>query len=320
MSFKNYLTRDFVVTTLNNLPALQTPVIDGVYRRSINHASPYICLSQLSTPINNIPLAERGSQSHSLGNAENLEMFEPKPVRPSLFISAREMLDFHAMTGVDKETFLSGKIDLLRQACRRTAEAMAALALNGEYQYPVETLGGVELTPIKMGQIHIVSTEKWTSSSKIGKIIEDLENMSSIVRSQGFGSEIAFLVAPDVRQFLYEMISKLPNASGLVHFDTSSQDLIFGGHRIKSLSTTYYDYTSNSVKTALEPGSIIAIDLGADHKMIYCATEDLQNQFGALPFVVSQYESPEINGLKLFGQSKPFPAPVIQAMCKSSVL
>ena len=320
MSFKTFLTREFLVNTLNNLPALHTPVIDNIYKHSVNHPFPYVSLNQLSTPANNIPLSERGTQAYSMNGAEHLDMFEPKPVRPSLFVSAREMVDFHAMSGIDKSSFLAGKIDLLRQACRRTSEAMAALALNGSYEYPMESMSGVSLVPINLGSLTEVKLTKWTDAASLGKIIQDLEQMADVIRTQGFGNEIAFLVAPNVRQFLYEALTKVANGTNLANFDPATQDLIFGGHRIKSLSTTYFDYTDNTTKSALAAGNIIAIDLSADHKMIYCATEDIQNQFGALPFVVSQFESPDLNGIKLFGQSKPFPAPVIQAMCKAKVL
>jgi hypothetical protein len=319
MSFKAYLTRDFLVNTLNQMQPLYSPVIDGIYNgRTVNHPFPYVSVSSLEGGINNIPLTERGTNAYSLGNNEVLDMFEPKPVRPSLFISAREMLDFYTMTGSDKMVYLSSKVDLLRQSCRRTAEAMAALALNGSYHYPVSSADGVSLTPIELGMMETVQLTPWTSSTSMGQILKDLETLAGVVNGRGFGGNIAFIVAPNVRQFIYELLTSTPNATNLATFDTATQDLIFGGYRIKTLSTTYYDYTTSSYQSAIDAGSIIAIDLAAEHKMIYCATEDIQNNFGALPFVVSQYENPDMNGIKLFGQSKPFPAPVIHAMCRAN--
>jgi hypothetical protein len=324
LDLRKFFTREAIVSSLASLPELQSPVMDLMYPPSarIAHPFPVIGYQDLGLPQGNIPVVRRGAASYALRPAAGgIDIIEPQPVNPSIFIDAAMMNNLAMLQPAGQQQLVNNKIDVLRRACRMTAEALAAQSVTGKIEYPMSTEGpGFLDYTVDWGTPDTVTiADKWDGQNiTIAKIIAGIGLIMGKMKKNGYGSQIEFWVGLDVFAALIEEIGGLNN-SALAIFGPDSITLA-GGLKFRLMPASYTDLATGSAVSTIPAKYVVAIDLAAGHKLFYAALDDLDANLQALPFFAKPIKTDDPSGYKIIGASKPLPVPNVRAIVKASVL
>lgn len=317
-----FFTKAAIAVTLGRLPELKSPVLDLIYPRRVNHPLPVLGAKELSKVTGNIPLVKRGTQSYALDTGGGtLRVIEPQSVNPSDFMSGKDINDFRMLDGQGKQQMIDNVIDSMRRTCRATAEAMAAQSITGKISYWLRGEGGATLPyTVDFGTPATVSvSKKWDASDATVKhVIATLAAMSAKVKKQAPGSEILFVCGMDVYAVLIDLAGKLNNSA----IAQVGPDYIkFGGNlKVTLLDSTYTNLETKASASAVPEKSVLCIVRDSGFTQYYCALDDLDSNFVAMPFFAKALESGDPSGVKIVGESKPMPVPNVSGVVKATVL
>ncbi len=322
---KKFLTPQAVVHTLEQLPELKTPVMDLLFADRRNHASTIVGKDDLGLPVENLPIVRRDSQSYPIEVGERtFEFFEPQPVKPNIFIPNAQLNDFVHLAGEDKSAYLQNKIDTLRRGCRATAEALCIQSLTGKVNYPLYANGQVAGTYIvdfgTIGDVSTSVTKKWDATGiKPSDIIKNIPTILENLKSRGVdANDVLFLVGYDVYAALVDIVGA-QNNSALMTTGLEGVN-IGGGLKFTLLGATYKDLKTKTSVPVVPAKHMLVVDRQAGHKLLYAALDSLEAGLQAMPFFVTQEETKDPAGIKLIGESKPFPIVNIRGIAKAQVL
>ena len=85
------------------------------------------------------------------------------------------------------------------------------------------------------------------------------------------------------------------------------------------MTETYIHPQTGAAMPKVAANKIMAFATDAVHTLFYCALDDLDANLQPMPYFSKPIESKDPSGTKIVGRSKPFPVPVVKAICWATV-
>jgi hypothetical protein len=142
--------------------------------------------------------------------------------------------------------------------------------------------------------------------------------MGKKTQGNGFGNQIAVLVNSDTFSAVIDKI--LGQTINALNIAVANNEINFPGFKICCLASTYYDYKTKQDVPVVPVKKACAIALDAPHWLPYCAIDDVDAELAPLPFFSKAVKIENPSGWELYGKSKPFPVPIVDAICWAEVL
>jgi len=320
-ALRRYFTPAEVARILKTLPKLQTPIMDLVYpesRRKQRNSS-LLPLSEVKDIVGAVPVVRKGTRSLPVDSGEHTALLiEPEAFVPSLFITAAEINNLIAM-GIEAgaEAFAAEKIEILRGRCRQGTEIMAAQSLSGLIDYPMATESGTLVSyKVEYGAVEALANADM-SAMNYGQIRQLLEEMYVEQQGSGYAGDIRFLSSPEAYAKILDIVTGLKTFPGQF---TDYGLLLDGKYKIQPMTVTYKKPGAVTATPVIPAKYIQTIDVAAPHTLFYCAIDDLEAGLAPMPFFAKQKVMDDPSGIKVIGNSKPLPAPVLGAMRKRKVI
>ncbi|MDR1420633.1 MAG: major capsid protein [Treponema sp.] len=316
-----YFTPQEVALVLKALPPLKTPVMDLVYPESRRRqkATPYISIAEIKDRTGAAPVVRKGTRSVPLDTgAVSGQLLEPEAFNPSIFSKASELNQLFALgMGTGVQAFIRDAIETLRNACREGTEIMAAQSLSGAIDYPMATESGSFLSyKVQYGTIKTLSAAN-IAGAEYGALHQILEETYAEQQNSGYAGKIRFLCAPDVYAAIINIVI---SKSAIPSTFTGDGLVIEGKYHILPFGHTYKKPGESNASPVIPEKFIQTIDLDAPHTLFYCAIDDLDANLAPMPFYAKPKFSDDPSGVKIIGNSKPLPAPVLSAMRRRKLL
>lgn len=327
IDLRKYFTPASVARTLAVLPPLKTPVMDLIYPESSrqNHPLPVIGVDEISRSVKNVPVVKRGAPAVSIdGGTEAISYIEPQPVDVSTFVDGVTLNNLKLLlaNGNEKgiQQYVDNRIDLLRKASRKTAEAISAQSLTGTISYPMKTSGGYDTYTISFGStLEFVPAKLWSAvDATLEEILMDLININTLITQQGVGSEIVYLAGKTAFVKLAAKIIGLSD-SGTVSAKITENAIQIASFTIRLFNGTYEDPSTGTVYDVVPANKICAVAIDAPFAFYYCALDDIDAGLLPMPFYASPEKKKNPSGIEIVGKSKPLPVPVTKAICWATV-
>jgi len=321
--FKNFLIVNALVTTLNRLPPLKTPVMDLVYPEAVrrNHPFDRLSYSDLQLPTKNIPLVTRGSVSYALTpDTTKISQIDPANFTPSIAVSAADVNRFRSLNPAGQQTLVDGYIDRLRRSVRKSTEALAIQSITGKIEYDIRTADGtMDVYKVDFGTPKSVAiSKKWDDpATKAGDIVAGIGQIIDSVQKTSEGTDIVHLIKYDVYAALVSKAAALNNSDLIKVFPDYIQ---IGNAKFVICAARYYSYKNKGYVDAVPDGTVVSIARDDAFALFYCALDSLDANFASLPFYVSSVKMDDPEGVKFIGQSRPMPVPNVDAVRTAKVL
>ena len=95
---------------------------------------------------------------------------------------------------------------------------------------------------------------------------------------------------------------------------------MFPGFTMMRIGSSYYDYQTKKDTPIIPDNKVCAIAIDAPHWLPYCAIDDLDANLAPLPFFSKTEKLANPSAWEIYGKSKPFPVPIVDAICWAEVL
>ena len=168
---KGLFTPQAVAVSMEQLPPLETTVVDTLFPNYTEHPFVHIGVGELENVVGTQAVVRRDGQPIPFqGQGDDINIFAPRPIKPSIDIAASELNDLKAIYGnkVTVQQFVNRQVDKLRRLVRNTTEAMASVvATTGKLSWPSRLEGGgYEDYVLDFGGVAKEDlTTKWTAAS-----------------------------------------------------------------------------------------------------------------------------------------------------------
>lgn len=325
VTLRNLFIADAIASTMENLPILQSTVMDTFFKARPSHPSPMIGRSVITDIAQTIPVVRRDGNPVSLAN-ENMEtdFFAPLPIKPSINISASEINDMRAWLGSSQslENWRKKKIDVLRRVVRDSTEGMCSTVFNtGKVEWPIQHEGGRgEIYSIDFGAIPSYTPKTVISdTSKLSEIYTILQDMEEIIRRNGFGGKVEFWAGKKVIRQLIDLADASVTTLASNPFKIAFKDgkVEIGDYVVHALNEYYPSPSGDGAwvsKIGEKELQAVAIDVGGS--VHYCAIDNIKANNAPSPFHITVVERADGSGISLIAQSKPLPCRPSKASCK----
>ncbi len=324
MDIRKYYNAKAIAQRLQQLPPLKTTVVDTFFGRKVNHPFDKVGRSDITAIGAPAPLIARGAPSLAAnGGSLSLDDYEPFEVANHQFFTAADM---NRMKNLDEKSIqarLAGVDDNLRRICRMTTEALASVALTGTIAWPVMLEGGkIDTYHVDLGTPLSYTPDKlWDAEDcNIRKIFNHLQEMETAVQEAGYGGKVVFWAGKKAYNTLLAMAETYgENPKAKLRVEVSAQGISIGEFTIKKMTETYVHPSTGSVTPKVAANKIMAFASDAVHTLFYCALDDLDAKLQPMPYFSKPIHLKDPSGIKIVGRSKPFPVPVVKAICWATV-
>lgn len=170
LDIRGLFSKEAIVRYLSALPPLKTVVMDTVFGDRPQHPLPVLSAQDIQAVIHALPLVRRGAPSIAATRQTGaLEMYEPLSVRPNASVVGADLNNLRMLDAGGKDAWAQTRTDYLRRAVRKTTEGMAAQALTGRIQWPVQLeAGGYDTYDVLFGAILThTAAKKWDAGAKL---------------------------------------------------------------------------------------------------------------------------------------------------------
>lgn len=322
---RGYYNRDAVVQRLKGLPPLKTTVVDTVFSRKVNHPFPKVGQSDMTDIGVAAPLIMRGAPSMGLTRQPTtLAEYEPVEAAYHDIFTASDLLNLRQLTGENMNARLAGVDDRLRRTCRATAEGVASTALTGVISWPVEIAHGqLETYQVDFGStLSHAPAKNWNAvDATMKNVFDDLQDMETAIQEEGYGGEVTFWAGREAYSTLLALAETYQvNPKAKLRVDVSKDGIDVGGFLVKKMAETYHNPATGGTTAKVPTNKIMGWATDAPHTLYYCALDDLDGQLQALPYFSKPIKLDDPSGVKIVGRSKPFPVPVVKAICWATVI
>jgi len=324
LNLAKYFTLEANIGRLERLPEIKSPIMDLVYPESkrSNYPRSIVALKDLPKEVKNVPVIMRRTQAVPVSDKKGASGYEPFPIETSMTLTAADLNDLIAAGFSDNaQTEIDQKVDQLRRISHATTEALAAQSLTGKINYSVRgaLADNSELYTADFGatKTHAVS-KKWDDNSvTIADMIKDCLAMGDKAKGNSFGNELTVLVNSAAFNLVVNQILKLQNNS--LGISLTDNAIRFPGFTLRRIASTYHDYKSKEDIPVIPNKKACAIATDAPHWLPYCAIDDIDAQLAPLPFFSKAVKVENPSAWELYGKSKPFPVPIVDAICWADI-
>jgi len=321
---KGFFRPDLVVTHLENLPQLETPVMDLIFADRVQLPFPLVSVEEMKAVLNELPVVRRGGMAipATSNNSVEINTIEPLPVRMTEHLAARDLLDLYALNGMNRELWVKNKLDKMRRVYRKTVESLCAVSLTGKIVWPMH-MGGAnyEDYEVSYGTPENVAIEKkWdVEGADIKDVFKSLKAMKKALKANGYGSNLEVWAGDQAYETLFGLTDHHP-AKSSVPVTVSESHIDVSGFKVKDRSETYRNPATGDMHAVVEEDEIVMIAKDAGHKLAYCAVDDFDANFQATPFFVKPVKTDEPSAISLIGEGKPLPIVNVKGICKAKVV
>ncbi|WP_321495626.1 major capsid protein [uncultured Desulfobacter sp.] len=325
LDLRKYFNVKAVAQRLKQLQPLKTTVVDTFFTRKVNHPFDKVGRSDLSSILATMPLINRGAASLAVKRGSlSLDDYEPFEVATHDFFTAADMNRLKHLDEQGVQARLSTVDDNLRRICRATAEGIAAKSLTGTVSWPVALEGGgTDTYQVSFGSpLSYTPDVLWDASgATVRKVFNHLQEMETLVEDSGYGGVVKYWAGKDAYNQLLaltEVYGENPKAK--LRVEVSADGISLGGFLIKKMAESYLDPITGTSTAKVGAKQIMAYASDAVHTLFYCALDDLDANLQPMPYYSKPVKSQDPSGVKIIGRSKPFPAPVVKAICWATVV
>lgn len=324
INLKRFYSKEALVLRLKGLPPIKTTVINTFFARTVNHPFAKVGKSDISALGQAAPLIMRGGASLPVGRGPiSLDDYEPFEAALSDFFTAADLLNLQMLDNDGIEARLATIDDNLRRSCRATAEAIAAVSLTGTITWPVQLEGGqLDDYVVTFGNtLTYVPGELWSDAEATFRgVFNDLQEMETKVVESGYGGSVEFWAGKKAYGVLLALAETYQdNPKAKLRVEVSQEGIKVGDYVVKKMVERYYDPKTKTMKPKVPDHKLMAFAKDALHTMFYCALDDLDGRLQALPYFSKPIDTKDPSGIKIVGRSKPFPVPIVKAICWAEV-
>ena len=325
LDLTKYFTLEANIGRLERLPEIKSPIMDLVYPESkrSNYPRSIVALKDLPKEVKNVPVIMRNTQAVPINDKRAANGYEPFPIEVSMTLTAADLNDLIAVGfTANAQAEIDQKVDRLRKTNHATTEALAAQSLTGKIQYPVRGVlaDNSELYTADFGltKTHTIA-KKWNDNTiTLADIIKDCLAMGDKARGNSFGNTLTILVNSDTFNLVITQILKQP--TNILNLSVTDNAINFPGFALRRIASTYYDYKAKQDVPVIPAGKTCTIATDAPHWLPYCAIDDIDAQLAPLPFFSKAVKIENPSAWELYGKSKPFPVPIVDAICWAVVI
>ncbi len=320
INIRQFFTPAAVASYLEQLPDLETFIMDLIYTNRPTHPLPVLGVDELLSITGNVPLVRRGTAAFPLaGDSRGITYLEPQPIDVSSFLGAVDLNNLKLLGNQGVEYWARGKVDTQRRAVRATTEALACQSLTGAISYPMKTDSGLDTYTVNFGSVlSYTISKKWDlETTTLSDILADLISMGNVIkRKAGYGSKIIYLVGQAVYIAVANKVLAI-TSDNKIAAQVTEKGINIAGFTIMLGSGGYKDLANNGAWVpSVADKDILAIALDAPWKLFYCALDDLDANLLPMPFYSKPIKMDNPSGYNIIGMSKPVPVPVPNAICR----
>jgi len=324
LDLSKYFTLEENVGRLDRLPEIKSPIMDLVYPvpKRTNYPRSIVALKDLPKEVKNVPVIMRGTQAVPVSDKKGAAGYEPFPIEVSMTLTAADLNDLIAAGFTSNaQAEIDQKVDRLRRTTHATTEALAAQSLTGKIQYSVRGVlaDNSELYTADFGETkkHAIA-KKWNDTTiTLAAIIKDCLDMGDKACGNSYGNAISVLVNSTAFNSVISQILKLP--ANALNLSADENAISFPGFMLRRLASTYYDFKAKKEVPIIPDGKACAIATDAPHWLPYCAIDDIDAQLAPLPFFSKAVKVENPSAWELYGKTKPFPVPIVEAICWADI-
>jgi hypothetical protein len=320
LQLEKYFSYELSIARLKRLQkSAKTPVMDLVYPTAKQdlYPKPILYKEDLPGAVKNFPVIARGSASYAVpGGKQQVDAYEPFPVEVTKEISDAKLNDLRNLTDEDINSYLDLQVSRLKEGCKATAEALSIQSLSGKLSYSMQVSpGSYEEYKADFGSTksHTI-TKKWdAANTTIADIFNDLTEMSDRIGEDGFDSTVVVLCGADAFKAAVAVIS----AAGKKGIEVSigANEINMPGFKLIRAPSKYYAYKTKQWVKGIADNKVCAVGVDAPFWFPYCSLDNAEANFKAMPFWASVKRSVTGKGYVIAGESKPFPVPIVNAIC-----
>lgn len=316
-------TVEAIVRRLKEAEPLKTPVMDSVFTHRPQVPLPLVGADMMRAVARELPMVRRGAPSVPVvPEGGSIAFYEPLAVRPNYRVTGADLNNLKTLGKDGQEAWAAEKTDLLRRACRRTAEALAAISLTGTLTWPVQLEhGGFDTYTVAYGSpLTVVPGKLWSAADAAVKdVYVLLQAMEETVQEKGYGSTLEIWAGKAAYEALFA-IAEASKTTAKIRVELTDQGINIGGYLIKRRAEKYRDPSTGTAKYIQQEKSLRVIATDAGHAMPYCALDDLDARLRPLPFFVKPIKLEDPSGWKLVAESKVLPIPNMDGVCVATVV
>ena len=325
LNIKGLFTTEAIVRRLLKAAKISTPVMDLIYINRPQLGLPVVGSDEIKNVVRAMPVIRRGGASISVAGETGATVFyEPLSIRPNVMVVGAALNNLKMLGTSGLEAWANSKTETLRQICRKTAEAEAAVSLSGKFSWPVQLENGTfEDWDIDFGDvltIDMANFKMWDAADvKITHIFDLLDGMEEQIQDKGYGGTIEIWAGKKAYSTLLGICEDVKTTAKM-KVEVTDKGIIIGGFQVKRRNERNYNPKSKEMVPVVADKAIKMVATDAGHMMPYCALDDLDANLQPLPFFVKPIPNSDPSGWKLVAESKPFPCPNVDGICDAVVL
>lgn len=320
---KSLFTKDCIVRYLTSLPPILTPVMDNIFTDRPQLGLPVVGADLVRSVANTLPVVRRGAPSiPATSQSGSISFYEPLPIRPNSQVTGQDLNNLQVLKPGGREAWAVQKTDLLRQVVRKTTEAMCAKVLSGTLAWPVQLeAGGFDSYEVSFGSpLSVTPDVLWSEAgAKLKDVYMTLAAMEEALQEKGYGSTVKIWAG----KAAYEKLFTLAEASvttAKLRVEMTQHGINVGGYLVERRIEKNRNPQTGTLTATVEDNDVVMIATDAGHRLVYCAVDDLDANLQPMPFFVKPIKLEDPSGYKLVAESKPFPLPNVEGICKATVV
>lgn len=320
INLEKFFTYEMSLKRLERLqPSAKTPIMDLIYPESKQdvYPKPMLAAEDLPSAVKNLPVIVRGSASYIMPTEKTkVKVYEPFPVEVEKEVSDARLNDLRNLTNEDVNAYIDLLVSRIKEGCKATAEALSIQSLSGTITYPVqESPGAFNDYGAAFGNTKSYTPSiMWNSATAtIGSIFTDGVAMADKIDEDGFGDNVVILCGSKAFTSAVNVINA--GADKGIKVTITSNKIELPGFTLIRASGKYYNYKTKTWVKGIADEKVCAVGLNAPFWFPFCSLDNAEANFQGLPFWASVRRNPNNKGYIIRGESKPFPVPIVTAIC-----
>lgn len=321
VNLRTFFTPLAIAQRLQALPPIKSPAMDLIYPDRTQHPLAVLGVDEISEVAQTVPVVRRGSPSTPVvTDAREISYIEPLPLRPSTTLTAVDLNNFKLLDNSGRDVWIGAKMDLLRRIVHRSTEALCAQSLTGTITYPVKLQGSYDSYQVAFGTPQSYEPEKaWDdTAAKISDSFRTFTEMQVLLQEAGYGGQAEIWAGKNAFYALMILAEKV-TSTAKIRVEISAEGVFVGNYLVKLRAETYKNPETGAFVQIVPDDKIVMVAKDANHRLFYCAVDDLDANLVPMPFFVKPIEQKDPSGIKLVAESKPLPVPVPKAICWAQV-